>query len=75
MSPHVISFLAEIPSRMESLVASANAFETFSARFRSITGSSVSIADKSNSPTVLSKVLGNSCPAAASFDLDDHLNR
>jgi hypothetical protein len=59
---------------MESLVASANAFETFSARFRSITGSSVSVADKSKRPTVLSEFLSNSYPADASFDLDDHLN-
>jgi hypothetical protein len=60
---------------MESIVASASALETFSARLRSITGSSASVADKSNSPTVLLEFLSNSCGVDASFDLDDHLNR
>ena len=60
---------------MERLVASARAFETFSADLRSITGSSVSVADKSNSLTVLSEFLSNSCRADVTFDLDDHLNR
>ena len=45
----------------------ARAFETFSARLRSTTGSSVSVGDESNSPTVLSEFLSNSRPADVTF--------